>query len=300
MGLDHLSKVTSDITKEHLLLNWIAELKRALKSYLVENKQSKIDLIWLVWDKEALPDLDQRIANGLEVEVEVLYVRKLQRISTTEEYQLNPIYSLALTPIYYHINNMPPQFPFDHFFRRFHVQKYLAKAALVAVAFLFLVGSVFGLSIQVLNQKINMVLGETATVQSQIDIREAEAKDLFQKHKEYKESRQRLLDQATYVHKLNRISWAQVFSVVAKELPQELGLTSFKFTESGKAEIRGDSFDMEAIAKLMRRIDDSAILEKGKFDFLTEREVEKIKYYDFGILAKLQDLRERIDDNSDN
>jgi len=96
------------------------------------------------------------------------------------------------------------------------------------------------------------------------------------------------------------VSWSQVLAVVSQEHPDDLALTSFKFSESGGASIIGQAFAMESIANLMRQIEDSAILEKGRFDFLKERELKEVNYYDFGLTAQLKKKKEEQDDKKSN
>ncbi len=96
------------------------------------------------------------------------------------------------------------------------------------------------------------------------------------------------------------MSWAEVFAIVANELPEDLALSSFKFSEHGKADIKGEAFNMESIAELIRRIDESAILNKGKFDFLREKKVKEEKLFNFGILAKLKEEQKADDDENKN
>ena len=82
--------------------------------------------------------------------------------------------------------------------------------------------------------------------------------------------------------------------LVAKELPDDMALTSFKFSEAGTAQIEGTTLQMEGISELMRRVETSSILQNGRFDYLTEKEFEEQKYFQFGIMARLRDLREKI------
>jgi Tfp pilus assembly protein PilN len=129
---------------------------------------------------------------------------------------------------------------------------------------------------------------------------EKENQKLMRRYHDYLAIRQKLLDQATCVNQLNRVPWSQVFAIFSQELPEELALNSFKFSESGKAVIKGDAFSMDSIAALIRRIEDSLILEQGKFDFLTEKKYEESKYFSFGILAQLKTTKAETDAKSKN
>jgi Tfp pilus assembly protein PilN len=100
--------------------------------------------------------------------------------------------------------------------------------------------------------------------------------------------RQELLFQATYVQLLKKMSWSEALSVVASELPHELALTSFKVDESGQVTFTGEAYRMESIAKLLRTIETSSILDQGQFSYLTQEVQENKKVYSFGILAEIK------------
>ena len=294
MGSESFAASASEFGREHILSGWTAELKRVLKSYLLEEKNARLDRIWMVWDKEAEPALDQRIAHDLSLEVEVLETSKIKNIAPAEESYANPIYALALTPIVCHLNKIKEQFAFDHFFKSLRVQKYLVKITAFVLCFMLLIGGVLGIFINDLSQKTALLTREANSMADETVKLRADSKELFQEYQEYLAVRQRLLDQATYVYHLNRVSWTQVLAVVAKELPDDMALTSFKFSEAGTAQIEGTTLQMEGISELMRRVETSSILQNGRFDYLTEKEFEEQKYFQFGIMARLRDLREKI------
>ena len=296
LGLDHISTAASQLGKEHILSSLMAEMKRAIKSYLSENKKAELNFLWLLWDKEVVFDLDQRIAHDLGLEVEVLYMKKMQKIKVTKEKHLNPVYVIPLLPIIYHIRRLKAQFSFTHFFRSIQIKNYLLKTVVMSLSFIVILGSALGLLYSDLQQKITQGKREKQQISQELKSLDAKSKDLFQKEKEYLAIRQKLLNQATYVAHLNRVSWAQVFSVFSEELPEKMALMSFKFSSSGKAQIKGQAFEMESIAELIRRIDESSILEKGKFDFLRENQIQDQKFFDFGILAHLKKESEKNHD----
>jgi Tfp pilus assembly protein PilN len=116
----------------------------------------------------------------------------------------------------------------------------------------------------------------------------ASSADLYAKRDQYMNIREGLLNQATFIKKLNRVSWSQVFSVVSDELPQNIGLTSFEFRDGGSATFSGEALTVETIAELMRSIDSSAILTNPQFDFLREKMEGEQKIFTFGIFAQLK------------
>lgn len=296
IGVDQLTTAVSDMGKEHTLGNWTGELKRALKSYLQENKDVEISRVWMVWDEQRAPKLDRRIGAVLGMNVECLYLNKIPKVQVKKDIYLNPIYLLALTPVIYYINKQKAPFPLDHFFRSFQLKKYFLRVAAMAGIFLLLISSIFQITNKNIVAQSDKFTKETKKITKDIVSLKAESRELFMKQKEYKAIRQSLVEQANFVKRLNRVTWSEVLAVVADELPENMALTSFKFKEAGKADFKGDSLDMETIAGLMRQIDESVVLEKGQFDFLKEDEIEGEKIYRFGIKARLQDLRKKTDD----
>jgi len=300
IGMNQIQSIASATAKEHILLNWMGELRRAIKSYLLENKSAKIGLIWLIWDKEILPELDELITQELNLDTESLYLKKIHRINPVQEEYQNPIYALALTPIAFQINKWRAHFPLNHFFRNFNIKSYLWKSVVGATLVVVLAAAAFGLFHQRLQVQVRATKSKTCQLEKKIAVLQDEAKGLYQQKETYLQARSRLLEQASYVNALNRVSWSQVLAVVSQEHPDDLALTSFKFSESGGASIIGQAFAMESIANLMRQIEDSAILEKGRFDFLKERELKEVNYYDFGLTAQLKKKKEEQDDKKSN
>ncbi len=287
-GLNQFQHTVSQEQIKMIANDWASQLKRALKSYLLDNRSIRINKIWLVWDKEVAPNLDQYMADEFDNPVEILDVRKIPKIKTVENYPLNPIYAAALSPISSYIHKIKPQFNLQHFFSRFQMTRYALKAGAVAALIIAFFGIFFNEGNRWLRANTRQYVIQRTAVEGRTRFLKGEAQDLYVQHREYEAIRQRFLAQATYVQQLNRVSWAQVFAVVANELPEELALKSFKFDEEGRATIKGQAFKMESIAEMIRRIDESEILDKGKFDFLKEQDVKDKKILNFGILAKLK------------
>ncbi len=278
-------------TPDRALSNWLAELKRVLKAFASDENAAAVDKVFLVWDKELVADLDLKVAQGLDVKVEAVCAQQIPGIewacSADGE---NPAFLGCVSAVLCRMKKIKTILPSEHFLRNFYNKKYVLK--------LMMIFAIFALGLTVLaniyTHELRQIKGDLQAEQKRMDqaIRESEikTKELFARKEKYESIRQRLLSQAAYVNYLNRVSWAQVLAMVAKEMPENLALTSFRFGETGGAEIKGDAFDMDAIANVMRRIEDSMILEKGRFDFLTEKKVkDEMKLYQFGILAKLKE-----------
>ncbi|MBP9853623.1 MAG: pilus assembly protein PilM [Candidatus Omnitrophica bacterium] len=299
-GLKQVQNITSPEQVKTIVTDWGTQIKRVLKSFLMDNRNVVIRKIWLVWDNEIIPNFEQYIGN-FDIPVEVLDARKIKQIHTSENNPLNPIYMLALAPIVYDVHQLKLQFPLQHFFGRFQVKTYALKCAVVTASILGIIGFLFAVSNIWINVRKNYFVTQNNAAESKITQLKQEASTLYQEYAAYQEVREQFLAQATFVQEINRISWAQVFSIVANELPQDLALTSFKFVESGGATINGEALNMESISEMLRRIEESAILDQGRFDFLREKKVQEQKLFNFGILAALKAEEEKpVDDKTKN
>ncbi len=294
-GVNQFKHTVSQEQIKLIVTDWTAQLKRVFKSFMMENRSLKVKKIWLVWDKEVAPNLDQYVANEFNIPVEILDIRKVSKISTIENYPLNPVYAMAMAPVLSHIHQINSQFSLRHFFGRFHLNRYVLKTGIMAAAVISVFAASLGMANMWINDKTRGFESQARTIEYQTVELRKEAQDLFRQHEEYDQIRQRFLAQATYVQELNRVSWAEVFAIVANELPEDLALTSFKFSEQGSADIKGEAFNMESIAELIRRIDESAILNKGTFDFLKEKKVKEEKLFNFGILARLKTPEKKLE-----
>jgi Tfp pilus assembly PilM family ATPase/Tfp pilus assembly protein PilN len=288
IGMEQLTSVGNRPDFTPVYANWTSEIKRVLKAYLLSNKAVNIENLWLVWDETAYAGLNEKLARDLDLAVLVQRLDNLAKIKAPENSPFNPIYVLALTPIYYLLNHSASPFELDYFYKSLNVRKFFILTALLA-GFLFMAfATVWGIYDQALVAKTRTLSLETKKVSLETEKRQEEAKQLYQKRDDYEKVRERLLTQASYIHGLNRVSWSEVFTAVSDKLPENLALTSFKFSESGQARIRGEAFEMDSIANLIRSVDNSGILEQSKFDQLKEETFEEIRFYSFGIFAKLK------------
>jgi len=286
-GTDGMYPFNSVGQKQGITLGWAEELKRVLKSYSLENKKS-IDKIWLLWDKEAAPKFDVYLQEQGNFSVKAL---DLSQEWVTEP--INPINLLPIVPAVYYFNKIQPAFSLKQFFNTFEFNDLITKSLLVSALILAIVGVISGgmiLRFSLLEHSAFVQLKDT---QKKIAILQEKSPEIIDLKNQYDESRQQLLFQATYVKLLNRMSWSEVLSEVASELPEELSLTSFKVDDSGEVTFTGEAFTMGSIAHLLRQVNSSVILKNGKFNYLSEEVVKNKKVFRFGILADL-----RLDDQS--
>ena len=272
---------------------WAEEVRRVIKSFILENRATPIKKVWLVWDNNEIIDFDKIIGKKLGLPTEAVSIDKLKGISAQNASLNNPINVLPLVPIFCHLNRIKTDFPLDHFFRKYKLKSYLLKtAAFTSIAF-FLLLLLFSQFNMRLVKKTHEMSKKTGDIVTQRVRAEEESSSLFRQYSLHNETREHLLYQAAFVQNLNRISWSEVFSEFAKELPEGLSLTSFNFNDKGLAQIRGSALNMNAIAEVMRRIEDSTILENGKFSYLKETKQQDSALFEFAIDAKLKSHKKK-------
>ena len=277
--------------------HWAEELKRVLKSYLMENKKQEqaIDKLCFIWDEENAPALGGLLAKAIGIAVEIPQVEKF--FGGPVEFdkvmgKFNMIYLLTCVPILCHLRKLKPQFPLDHFVRKFQLHRHIYRTVTVCLAFIALVGFGFTSATLFLKKEEKQFFQKFTQITAEISRLEKESSDLFAERNKYLDIRDNLLRQATYVKILNRMSWSKVLWAVSNDLPKELCLTSFKVMETGQTYFSGESVNMESISELIRRVDTSSIVKNGKFSYLREKEIFEQKIFTFGILANL-----RLDSN---
>ncbi len=286
-----LSPMTVD-NRDQVIFNWVGELDRVTKSHLVEEPNHPIEQLWVVADKSISEDIAIKLNKRLDINTEILSAGKIDQLSGGSSAEWNSTYATALTPIVLHLGSRKPLFPLDHFFANFRVQKYAALTALKTLIFLItLVFGIGGMNYFIRDNLATMRV-ETKKLAFSINNLNQQNKDLFAEKNDYLDVRKKLLSQAQYVQEINRTSWTRVLAAMANELPSDLSLTGFKFSESGNVQIKGDTFDITTIANLIRKVDQSSILEGGKFDFLKEKKEKEAKLFNFGIQANLKVTKE--------
>lgn len=289
MGLQHLDPSRNGQIVESVLSNFVGELQRVIKSYLSEHKMESVNKFFMVWDAHRGAHLNEMIGSKLGVDCSALTLVNIPQFKViNSEEALNPVHVLYALPMIIYLKKIKEQFALNHFFRAMNIKRYALRCVVLAGMVIGLFASVFGSRALEYYQKKNELSLQIESMAAQRQELILSSQELYQQRDEYLRTRQGLLDQATFVKNLNRVSWSEVLSVVAEEMPDDLALTSFKFNESGSVAFFGDALGVEVIAELIRRIDTSAILHEGKFDFLTEKMLEEERIYSFGILAQLQ------------
>ncbi len=295
VGSQQITSPVNEAHKKVMLSNWIGEFERVVKSHLVDNPQSPVEQLWLVADKAVCVTIGAELSKHLDINTEIASDEKVQNLKVPETIDWNPAYLSALTPLLFSINNKKPLFPFDHFFAKFQTQKYVMIVMLKTIIFLMTLGLGLGGVNYFVKKDLTFLRAETKQLSQDIQIFNHQNEKLFAQKKEYLDVRNKLLAQAEYVQEINRTSWTHVLAAIATELPTELSLTGFKFNEAGEVKINGETFDITNIAELIRKVDQSSILEGGKFEFLREKKEKEAKLFNFGIQANLKGKKEEKD-----
>lgn len=292
---DLYSHEKEGIDKE-ALRNWVDEIKRTFKSYLIDNKIIKGDIekIWFVWDSEGAADLNEILSEKLKQEVVKLSIEAIPNFKY-DGAEFNPIYFLCCAPaISYYLRKFNNGFSFEHFMAGEKLKDIIRKTIFVSLFYLILTGIVLGNAVSYFYSKEKNLVNRLNEVNAQISLLEKKTTEFKKERDEYLDVKERLLQQATVLKMFNRVSWSRVFGEISSDFPEELSLTSFTISEAKKVEIKGDTSNIESLSKLLRKVDNSPVLENAKFDFLNEKDVEKEKFFSFGILADLRrDLSEK-------
>ncbi|MCA9401770.1 MAG: PilN domain-containing protein [Candidatus Omnitrophica bacterium] len=296
IGLDNIYPENRDSMDQTAMTAFASELQRVIKSYQTEHRNEDFEKMWLIWDRPGKEDFEETIQRLLGIRVDVPGYRHIGGYEVSvEELRQNPVYLLSAMPMIFYVTQSKPSFSMDHFFRSFQIKAHVMKAVVMSLIFMAVVGYGLGvLGMDYYQQKVQLSK-DIKQVEKEISTLKKESSDLYRKRDEYLEIRNGLLAQATYIQTLNRVLWSQVLSAVSKEMPRDVSLTMFKFSDSGTVTFRGDALEVETIADLIRKIDESKLLNNGRFDFLREKYIKKQKYFQFGIFAQL--IREEASEN---
>jgi hypothetical protein len=180
-------------------MNWGDELKRALKSYSLETKQT-VNKAWLVRDKDKSVDFADYLGKELNTNVQPLNIMEGLFGQT-----VNPIYILAAVPVLYHVTKIKPSFSLNHFLRSSQVDIQFKQAIMAAVGFVLATGIVLGAMIGYFYQVHDKAVAQSQAVQEQIADVQVKSARVINEHNAYLAMRQELLFQATYVQLLKNI-----------------------------------------------------------------------------------------------
>lgn len=275
-------------------VNWIEELKRIFKSYCIEYKKEDIDKIWLIWDEDRAPLLNQLLTKEIKKEVKKIEIAKLINISQEE---FNSIYLGTVAPVISYLRNYSSEFHFERFLREIKLQKVIKKGGLFLLIYLAVVGFILGNVILAFQLNITKEKKRLKELENKIKTLEKETATLKKRRDEYLRIKENLLRQAFYVRKLNRISWSKVFGEIAENLPDDVSLSSFSVSESGRVNFNGEIFCIEAVSELMHKINHLSVLENPRFEFLRESKMEGKRIFKFSVSAELR--KKKIKDNKD-
>ena len=274
--------------------NWIEELRRIFKSYCMEYKKEDVNRVWLVWDEDKAPLLDQLLSQELGKEIKRIDVSALIDVSLKEEF--NPIYAGVVSPIISYLKNYRSEFHFERFLREIKIKRVVKKGVLFLSIYSLVVGGILGSLFFTFFTKTGKEKKNLERMEAKVKRLKKKTEELRRKRDEYKRIKERLLRQAFYVRQLNRIPWSRVFGEVAENLPEGIALSSFNVSESGKVEFKGEALKIDVIAKLMRRLEHLTVIEKPRFNFLREAKIEEKKIFNFGILANLKREKGKINE----
>ena len=269
-------------------LNWIDEINRTFKSYQREFRTSAIEKIWIIWDNENIKDLDKLLAKDLEAEV---IVPKPEDFAIKEESEtaFNPIYFLSLAGPINYIKDIKQKLNFRHFLRQIELKKALKEVRFFVLIYILCVGVLLGGLIAYCASSANKILSREKEAAERIVTLNLETVELRKERDDYLDTKDKLLMQAAYVKLLNRISWSEIFARTGAVLPDNVSLSLFEVSESGALKLEGATLTIDAIAELIRKINEVPFLENAQFNFLREKEIENKRIVEFGLITKLKE-----------
>ncbi len=302
-GSAHLRDKATPSLIPYALKSFVSEIERVLKSFQNEGRKDTVEKIFCVYDKSMVPNLVEQLGGLVSVPLAELKLDGVSRnIKVKEGTVENPMSWVSLYPVLSELLHCKDDFSSHRFFRHQQAHKKVVALSLLGMFIMFGLSVVLGLLALNFSQRKDIVDREMEQVNEQISTLQRESTELFAKRDEYLLVREGLLQQATYVKMLNRVSWAEVLSIVAEDMPEQLALTQFEFFEGGKVSFEGDSLQLETISEMIREVDSSQKLTGGKFDFLKESKEEEIKIFEFGVFAELRsetDLNKSLAQNSE-
>lgn len=286
-GKEDLYSSTGQINQV-VFSNWIDEIRRILKSYQREFPKQPVQRLWCIWDNERPEGLAEMMSKGLDIEVSVPKPEDFGIELADKDTVFNPIYFLSLAGPLISAKGIKQRFDFRHFLASIKLKEMTRKVVLFVLLYLLILGSLLGIISFSYFSAREKILTEEKEMAERMANLEAQTMELKKERNDYLDTKDRLLSQAGFVKMLNRISWSEIFAKVSSVLPENVSLSSFDVSESGQVKIQGDTFNIDSIAELIRKINAVAFLEEAQFDFLREREVENKKLVEFGIVTRLK------------
>jgi Tfp pilus assembly PilM family ATPase/Tfp pilus assembly protein PilN len=288
IGQEQLYPRQNGKINQPVLTGFVGELKRAFNSYQSQHRLEIFNKVWLLWDAQGAAGFETALAGPLGMNVESLTLEHLSKwVMDPDRQGANPIYALAATPAVIYLEKIKEQFPLTYFFRDQHVTHYVLKWVTVIVLVLGFAGYFLGIKSFENYQKQKSLKMEMAASTDAINKLQNTLQDLYRKREKFLIVRQGLFEHGRYIKSLNKTQWAQVLTAFTKDMPNEMTLTAFKFQESGPVTFSGESLKAENVSGLIRRMDDSGVMQQTEFDFFTEKLVDDQKVYSFEIKAQL-------------
>lgn len=271
-------------------LDWVEELRRIFKSYIVgyKGKEEAISRVWFVWDKEGAQDLDQDLSRELGQEVRKIDINAIPGLTIKNGNEFNPIDIFSLASVISSGKKFKSEFSFDKFLTGEKFKRLLRQVVTASLIYLAVTGGILGNIAIGYRMKTKTVSARLNKINSQIVQVKAKVQSLRLERNDSLEIKNKLLEQISSVKILNSLYWSKVFGEVISCLPKDLSLTFFEILESGRIEIKGESFRIESMAELMRKMNKSSILKDVESNFLKEKESQGKKIFTFGIRADLK------------
>ena len=261
---------------------WAEEVKRALKSYEVEQKRT-IDSTYLIWDNQKIENLNKVLSSSLGRQCSTPKLPKQIHLSK----KISPAfvgytYFSTLGAVVKTLG-IRHEFNLDGIWCREKTPQYRNKLIIRAISYILIICLLSFLYTLYLRNKIDTIDARRQTLTEKITAIEEKTVKLEIERKKYLALTDRILKQATFVSKLNKLSWSKTFLKISGIISDDAWLSLFSLSKSGKCIVEGSGLSLDSVAAFMRALRGVNFFENTKLNFTSERKVDKRTIVEFGI-----------------
>jgi len=269
---------------DNLIFNsWADEIKRIYKFFETEYKRS-ISEIFLIWNNQILPDLNERLSQYLGRKIDTPFPSEFLDFSSKMD-EFNYKYLPVVSSVVRILKETTHEFNLERIWSRTHTFQFILKTLVFSLVYILAVGGAGVFSYFYFQNKLENLNSTRKSLLQKITFLERKTKKLEAERQRYLMLRKEILKQATFIKKLNRISWSRIFAEIGKVLPADCWIRSFHVKENGEIIIEGYGFSLESVAGFIKILDKSKYLDDVKFTYLKERKIKDKPVVNFGLRA---------------
>lgn len=302
---------------EPVLRELIREVERSFRFYNIEFGEGEVKRIILSFDSSILPQLDERMASCLGEEVKVEAADPLKQIGLSSQLHVEEgvkasagtfadeevkgnagAFAVAIGAALRGLKKIGHRISLELLQTYIPRPGELKKRAALVIIFCLLVGLATWEMVgrqQVHYNELRSSLRDKKAQLSSLDSRLAELKSLTTRHRNLREC---LKQQASYLEKLNGVSWSVVLSKVTQMIPEDVWLSLFKSTDKGKLTLEGATFSVDQVASFTKQMDQDTTFEYVNLGFVKRQRLGKAAGVKFRLESALSSKKEKDDANT--